>query len=151
MHNTQAKMSPVQTNPCVIKIILDTCMQISKCNDISGYGKFWTLDEMFQWKKNLPIFPHFLCCHLEQISHSTASWQGLTGAWHHIQLSSLIFGYEKCGNMGKFFFHWNISSNVSNLPYPEMSLHLLICIHVSKIIFITACMLIAGIENGTLN
>jgi hypothetical protein len=96
MHNTQAKMSPVQTNPCykmsfiggvfkvpfsipainmhaVIKIILDTCMQISKCNDISGYGKFWTLDEKFQWKKNLPIFPHFLCCHLEQISHSTAS------------------------------------------------------------------------------
>jgi hypothetical protein len=30
-----------------------------------------------------------------------------------------------------------------------MTLHLLICI--SKIIFITACMLIAGIENGTLN
>jgi hypothetical protein len=30
-------------------------MQISKCNVISvnsGYGKFWTLDEIFQWKKN---------------------------------------------------------------------------------------------------
>jgi hypothetical protein len=52
-------------------------------------------------------------------------------------------------NMGKFFFHWNISSNVQNLPYPEMTLHLLICI--SKIICITACMLIAGIEKGTLN
>jgi len=32
----------------VIKIISD--MQISKCNVISGYGKFWTLDEIFQWK-----------------------------------------------------------------------------------------------------
>jgi hypothetical protein len=82
----------------------------------------------------LPIFPHFLCCHLEQISHSTASWQGLTGAWHHIQLSSLILVMKH-----------------TTKPYPEMSLHLLICIHVSKIIFITACMLIAGIENGTLN
>ena len=30
----------------VIQIILD--MQISKCNVISGYGKFWTLDEIFE-------------------------------------------------------------------------------------------------------
>jgi hypothetical protein len=72
----------------VIKIILD--MQISKRNVISMDGKFWTLDEIFQWKKNLPLFPHFLCCHLEQISHSTTSWRGLTGAWHYIQLLSLI-------------------------------------------------------------
>jgi hypothetical protein len=39
----------------VIKSILD--MQISKRNVISIDGKFWTLDEIFQWKKNLPIFP----------------------------------------------------------------------------------------------
>jgi hypothetical protein len=122
------------------------------------YSRFlsvWKTNNMFQWKKNLPIFPHFLCCHLEQISHSTASWQGLTGAWHHIKLSLLIlvmkhttyerhfitrvcldrapvrpcqeavecdicsrWQHRKCGNMGKFFFHWNISSNVQNLPYP---------------------------------
>jgi hypothetical protein len=39
-------------------------MQISKCNVISGYGKFWTLDEIFQWKKSkyhiLPPLDGFL-------------------------------------------------------------------------------------------
>jgi hypothetical protein len=42
--------------------------------------------------------------------------------------------HRKCGNMGKFFFHWNISSNVQNLPYPEMTLHLLILQLLSTVI-----------------
>ena len=62
-------------------------MQISKCNVISGYGKFWMLDEMFQWKKNkYHILPPL------------DGSQGLTGAWHHIQLSSLILAMKHTTN-----------------------------------------------------